>query len=186
MPCGRPAVARGSAWWHAGARRQQQRVGPPCGSAAARGTASVPPRPRLGLGLAVAAIITGVIGLCASAAGLVTGILPRHFTGAEQQKIMAWEIGKRWRAWPVGEIFLASITYSVPGQALDSPAGDLHQAPVGSAGSPGRNQRAQLIHERLGTLTERHGKASHVHRGTELSPLQYRRHYEPSGHFLPY
>ncbi len=35
---------------------------------------------------------------------------------------MAWEIGKRWRAWPAGKIFPARVAYRVPGQVLDSKA----------------------------------------------------------------
>jgi hypothetical protein len=50
-------------------------------------------------------------------------IMPRHFTAAEQQKIISWEIGKRWRTWPAGEIFPASIAYQVPASILASDTG---------------------------------------------------------------
>jgi hypothetical protein len=62
-------------------------------------------------------------GLVASAVGLAIAVMPRHFTAAEQQKIMSWEAGKRWRTWPAGRIFPASVTYRVPGQVLASKTG---------------------------------------------------------------
>jgi len=78
-------------------------------------------RPRLAL--AVTAVIAGLIGLAASVSGLVIGVMPRHFSAAEQQRIMSWEVGKRWRAWPAGKIFPATITYRVPAGVLASKTG---------------------------------------------------------------
>jgi hypothetical protein len=74
-------------------------------------------------GLAATAIAAGLVGLTASLIGLAVAILPRHFTPAEQQKIMSWEIGKRWRTWPAGNIFPAEITYRLPGPSLASATG---------------------------------------------------------------
>jgi hypothetical protein len=59
----------------------------------------------------------GLAGLAASAVGIMVQILPRRFSALQQQQIVAWEIGKRWRTWPAGEIFPASITYKVSGFA---------------------------------------------------------------------
>ncbi len=78
-------------------------------------------RPRLGL--AVTAVVAGLIGLVASLVGLDIGIMPRHFTAAEQQKIISWEIGKRWRTWPTGAIFPATVSYQVPATNLASDTG---------------------------------------------------------------
>lgn len=41
-------------------------------------------------------------------------LLPRHFTARQQQQIMDWETGKRWRAQPAGAIFPASVSYPPP------------------------------------------------------------------------
>ncbi len=67
--------------------------------------------------------MAGLIGLAASASGLVIGVMPRHFTPAEQHAIVSWEVGKRWRAWPAGKIFPASIAYRVPAGVLASKTG---------------------------------------------------------------
>ena len=83
--------------------------------------AGLPARPRLGL--AVTAVVAGLIGLAASLVGLDVGIMPRHFTASEQQKIISWEVGKRWRTWPAGEIFPAAVTYQIPATNLASDTG---------------------------------------------------------------
>ncbi|MGE5290612.1 MAG: hypothetical protein ACM3ML_26160 [Micromonosporaceae bacterium] len=82
-----------------------------------------PSRPRRGFGLAATAVAAGLVGLAASLNGLAIGILPRHFTPAEQQKIVSWEIGKRWRTWAAGQIFPARIAYELPGASLASTTG---------------------------------------------------------------
>ena len=69
------------------------------------------------------AVVAGLIGLAASLGGLEIRLMPRHFTAAEQQKIISWEIGKRWRTWPAGEIFPASIAYQLPAASLASDTG---------------------------------------------------------------
>jgi hypothetical protein len=66
-----------------------------------------------------------IIGLVAALAGLVVAagaaaiqFLPRSFSPAQRQQIMAWEIGQRWRSWPAGRIFPAAIGYELPGSAF--------------------------------------------------------------------
>jgi hypothetical protein len=84
-------------------------------------SAAPPARPRLGL--APTALVAGLIGLVVSVVGLAIGIAPRHFTASEQEKIISWEVGTRWRTWPAGEIFPAGIAYQVPATNLASGTG---------------------------------------------------------------
>jgi hypothetical protein len=60
------------------------------------------------------AAIFGGIGLVVSLAGLAIQLLPRHFSAAQQRQIMAWEVSKRWRTLPAGDIFPASVHYTLP------------------------------------------------------------------------
>jgi hypothetical protein len=69
-------------------------------------------------------LVLALAGLAASVAGLVMQIMPRTFSAAQDQQIVAWEMGKRWRAWPAGEIFSERIPYRVTSSVLGSP-GDL-------------------------------------------------------------
>jgi hypothetical protein len=69
-------------------------------------------------GLTVVGLVLGTAGLAASAAGVSAQLLPRTFTAAQQQQIMAWQIAGRWRTTPAGEIFPAVVTYRLPGYAL--------------------------------------------------------------------
>jgi hypothetical protein len=69
-------------------------------------------------GLTLAALVLGLAGLAASVAGIAAQILPRRFSAAEQQQIMAWESARRWRATPAGKIFPASVDYQLPTFAL--------------------------------------------------------------------
>ena len=64
------------------------------------------------------ALSLSLVGLMASAAGLVVQIMPRTFNAAQKQQIVAWELGKRWREWPAGKIFPDNVPYQVPGSAL--------------------------------------------------------------------
>jgi hypothetical protein len=59
-------------------------------------------------------MILAMAGLVASAAGIASQVLPRRFTAAQQQKIIAWETAKRWRTMPAGKIFPASVGYQLP------------------------------------------------------------------------
>lgn len=64
------------------------------------------------------ALVLSLAGLAGSAAGLVAQIMPRSFSPAQRQQITAWEMGKRWRTWPAGDIFPATIGYRVPGSVF--------------------------------------------------------------------
>ena len=66
----------------------------------------------------LAVLSLSLVGLLAASAGLVVQLLPRTFNTAQKQQIIAWEMGKRWRTWPAGEIFPDTVQYPVPGSAL--------------------------------------------------------------------
>jgi hypothetical protein len=67
--------------------------------------------------------VVALIGLSAAVAGIVPNLLPRSFSGAQQQRIITWEIGKRWRSWPAGQIFPTAIPYELSASALVSGTG---------------------------------------------------------------
>lgn len=77
-------------------------------------------RGRRRVGLALAALVVGIGGVAASAAGISAQLLPRTFTAAQQKQIMAWETARRWRTLPAGKIFPATVRYHLPGYALGS------------------------------------------------------------------
>jgi len=56
----------------------------------------------------------GLFGFAASGIGIAVALLPRHFTASQQQQIMSWQIGGRWRNLPAGQIFPHAITYRLP------------------------------------------------------------------------
>jgi hypothetical protein len=66
------------------------------------------------------AAVLGVAGLAAAAVGLAVQILPRQFTASQQHQIMAWETASRWRTWPAGKIFPATVSYQLSGTDLGS------------------------------------------------------------------
>ena len=66
------------------------------------------------MGLTILATLLGVAGLIASLAGAAVQALPRRFSAAQQRQIMAWEVASRWRSWPAGEIFPATVRYQLP------------------------------------------------------------------------
>jgi hypothetical protein len=68
--------------------------------------------------LLVICLAMGLAGLILAAGAAAIQFLPRHFSSAQRQQIMAWEIGKRWRSWPAGRIFPSSIGYALPGSAF--------------------------------------------------------------------
>jgi hypothetical protein len=83
---------------------------------------------------ALAAAIFGGIGLIVSLTGLVIQLLPRHFSTAQQRQIMAWEVSKRWRSLPAGDIFPGSVRYDLPAATLADLTGvSLQAARVGIA-----------------------------------------------------
>jgi hypothetical protein len=69
-------------------------------------------------GLTLAALVLGLAGLTASAAGIAVQVLPRRFSTAQQQQIMTWESARHWRVLPAGKIFPATVGYQVPSYAL--------------------------------------------------------------------
>ena len=94
-------------------------AGPPrTAHAAAR---AQPPRPaRWRHRLLLAGLIAALGGVALSVAAVAVHLLPRTFSTAQQQQLIGWEMGKRWRTWPAGRIFPASIPYQLPAAALDS------------------------------------------------------------------
>jgi hypothetical protein len=68
--------------------------------------------------LLVIGLAAGLGGLVLSAGAAAIQFLPRNFSQAQRQQIMAWEIGKRWRSWPAGRIFPSSIGYHMPATAF--------------------------------------------------------------------
>jgi hypothetical protein len=54
---------------------------------------------------------------------VATQVLPRRFSAAQQQQIMSWEIGSRWRTWPAGKIFPAAVGYQLPWTLFGTNAG---------------------------------------------------------------
>ena len=98
-----------------------------------RGQAAREPR-RIGTTAALAAAIFGGLGLVVSLTGLAIQLLPRHFSVAEQRQIMAWEVSKRWRSLPAGDIFPASVRYDLPAATVSDLTGvSLQAARVGIA-----------------------------------------------------
>lgn len=63
---------------------------------------------------AVIALIAALAGLVIAAIGLGTQLLPRQFTPAQQQQIMAWEVAGRWHDLPAGKIFHGTVRYGPP------------------------------------------------------------------------
>jgi hypothetical protein len=65
-------------------------------------------------------------------AGVSMQLLPRTFTPAQRRQIMAWEIASRWRTRTAGKIFPATVSYQLPGSALESLSPlSLHASRVG-------------------------------------------------------
>jgi hypothetical protein len=75
------------------------------------------------VGVILAALVAGLVGLAASAAGVAGQLLPRKFSAAQQQQIMAWQTSRRWLVRPAGQIFPATVSYELPGYSLASGAG---------------------------------------------------------------
>jgi hypothetical protein len=67
----------------------------------------------------VTALALGLCGLAVAAAGVASQMLPRRFSVAQQRRIEAWEIAKRWRTLPEGTIFPSTVTYQLSGSALN-------------------------------------------------------------------
>jgi hypothetical protein len=84
---------------------------------------AVPQRSRRRPGLTVVVLILALCGLAGSVVGMVNQFLPRSFTAAQQRQIMAWEMARRWRTTPAGKMFPATVSYQLPGIALNSSNG---------------------------------------------------------------
>jgi hypothetical protein len=99
-------------------------AGPPAAAPAA-GPASTARKDtrRRRRGLFLLALALALAGLAAALTGVVVQLLPRTFSAAQKQQIMAWEMGKRWRLWPAGEIFPPTVHYQIPALALSGPSG---------------------------------------------------------------
>lgn len=72
-----------------------------------------PPERVRGRGSAVVLWIA-LAGFAVAAVGLGVEIFPRHFSAAQQQQIMAWEVQNRWHELPAAQIFPARIGYAPP------------------------------------------------------------------------
>jgi hypothetical protein len=68
--------------------------------------------------VALIALMLGVAGLGVSVAGLAVQVLPRQFTPAQQHQIEAWEIASRWQQLTAGQIFPATVSYSLSAAVL--------------------------------------------------------------------
>ena len=80
--------------------------------------------PRRGRWVAMVALLAvGLCGLAGGAAGAVRQLLPREFSLVQQQQIQNWEMTRRWRAMPAGQIFPATVTYQVSPDMLNSAQG---------------------------------------------------------------
>jgi len=73
--------------------------------------------------LIMVALLLGLAGLTASAAGVVVQLLPRRFSAVQAEQLSTWEMLRRWRAWPAGQIFPRTLGYDVPGYALSGHRG---------------------------------------------------------------
>jgi len=68
-------------------------------------------------------VVLALCGLAAATRGVLTQVMPRQFTAAQQRQIEAWEVSRRWHTLPEGAIFPAAVSYQLPGQALGSSSG---------------------------------------------------------------
>jgi hypothetical protein len=60
----------------------------------------------------------GVAGLAVSGAGIAVQVLPRQFTATQQRQIETWEIASRWQELTAGQIFPATVTYTLSAATL--------------------------------------------------------------------
>ena len=58
--------------------------------------------------------VIGLSGLAVAAVGVRGQLKPRTFTPAQQKRIAAWEVAKRWRTTPKSQIFPVVISYILP------------------------------------------------------------------------
>jgi hypothetical protein len=87
---------------------------PPTGT---RDTAELRLRPaRRGLRRLIASVLAvmGLCGLAVAAIGVRGQLKPRTFTSAQQKRIQAWEVARRWRTTPKSKVFPPVISYVLP------------------------------------------------------------------------
>jgi hypothetical protein len=63
-------------------------------------------------------LVLGVAGLAVSAVGIAIQVLPRQFTAVQRDQIEAWEVASRWQQLTAGQIFPATVTYSLSAETL--------------------------------------------------------------------
>jgi hypothetical protein len=108
-------------------------------------------------GVILAALVLGLAGLTASAAGMAVQILPRRFSAAQQQQIMAWESARHWRVLPAGKIFPAAVSYQVPAYALG--AGSVLPLTAHRVGIAGQANCARAAAPGVGAVLDQRGCA---------------------------
>lgn len=67
--------------------------------------------------------VLGVCGLLVAGFEINQQLKPRKFTPAQQRRIEAWEVAKRWRSTPKTKMFPAVVSYRLVGGALGPSAG---------------------------------------------------------------
>ncbi len=103
---------------------------------------------------AVAVLVLGVAGLAVALTGVAFQLLPRQFSAEQRQQITDWEVGKRWRTMPAGEIFPASLQYAAP-SALNDPQLQLTADRIGIASQA--SCAAATDPAAVGAVLARHG-----------------------------
>lgn len=108
---------------------------------------------------ATATLVLALAGLVAAVLGLATQLLPRQFTAAQGQQIMAWEVAGRWRDLPAGQVFPETVNYGPPA-ALDDAGGEVtltasrlgiaRQASCGKSGPAATDPAATAVLARNG------------------------------------
>ena len=63
--------------------------------------------------IAIIVVLVGLCGLLAAGAEIRGQLKPRTFTAAQQARIRAWEVARRWRTIPKAAIFPAVISYTL-------------------------------------------------------------------------
>jgi hypothetical protein len=104
---------------------------------------------RRGTAAALTAVVIGVAGMLLTGSLVYSGMMPRTFTPAEQQQIMAWEVAARWRELPAGVIFPATATYPPPSALQDGGALTLEAKRLGIARGVPCGQAADAVAARI-------------------------------------
>lgn len=63
----------------------------------------------------IAAALIAACGLAVAVLGIRAELRPRTFTPAQQRRIEAWEVAKRWRSTPKSRLFPAAVKYRLGG-----------------------------------------------------------------------